>query len=56
MRIFGLLLIALAVGVTFMIRPGMPGNKVVEGHLGFALVPPFILAALAMGVAFVIAG
>jgi hypothetical protein len=56
MRIFGLLLIILAVAAIFLIRAGMPGNKLVEGRLGFAVVPPLILGAFAMGVAFVISG
>jgi len=52
--IFGLLLIVLAGVAIIMLRPGVAGNKIFEGRLGFAMVPPLVLAAFAMGVALVI--
>lgn len=56
MRVLGIVLIASAVGITLMIRPGMPWHRAVDGHLGVALIPPLILAGIAAGVALLIAG
>lgn len=56
MRILGLILILVGVGATLLMRPTKPLHRMVESRLGFAVVPPTIIAAFAMGIALAISG